>query len=267
MAGGPGGAYLDDRSGLRLQHDKWAITPDVVIVYEIDPGDRDRLGGFLDVLAASGVHAWGADRYAWRNATDKEQTVACFARHGIPHAETVTFGQPDRGSALQAFAGLGGDVWARPVSGLGGRDVFHLRTASAVVDAVDYYARRGQRWQMCRDADNIDHHGNRHQFRVVVHHDQALRVCEHLQRDHDRPCNEAQGALSTVVPLAAVDPALIDLAVAATRSVGLAFGGVDLAVEHGGTVFEVNVHPALDVPGGLETVALPLIDSILNPPT
>lgn len=141
----------------------------------------------------------------------------------------------------------------------------HLTTTAAVIDAVAFYAARGQRWQMCRDAHNIGPttDGNRHQYRVVVHRDRVLRVCEHVQVDHDRPCNESQGAYSTVVPLDGVDRWVIDLAVAATRAVGLDFGGVDLAVEDGGTVFEVNVHPALDVPGGLETVALPLAAAIL----
>jgi hypothetical protein len=46
---------------------------------------------------------------------------------------------------------------------------------------------------------------------------------------------------------------------------GLPFGGVDLAIENGGVIFEVNVHPVIDVPGGLETVAIPLIQAHLSP--
>jgi hypothetical protein len=38
-------------------------------------------------------------------------------------------------------------------------------------------------------------------------------------------------------------------------------GRVDLAVEHGGVVFEVNVHPVLDGPGGLESVAVPWVEA------
>ena len=50
------------------------------------------------------------------------------------------------------------------------------------------------------------------------------------------------------------------------RVLGLPFGGVDLAVENGGVVFEVNVHPTLDVPGGLESVAIPLVAAHLRLP-
>jgi glutathione synthase/RimK-type ligase-like ATP-grasp enzyme len=55
------------------------------------------------------------------------------------------------------------------------------------------------------------------------------------------------------------------LAVSATRSLGLPFGGVDLTIENGGVVFEVNVHPVLDVPGGLETLAIPFVRAHLPP--
>jgi hypothetical protein len=47
---------------------------------------------------------------------------------------------------------------------------------------------------------------------------------------------------------------------------GLPVGGVDLATENGGVVFEVNVHPTLDVPGGLESVAIPFVQVHLRQP-
>jgi hypothetical protein len=47
---------------------------------------------------------------------------------------------------------------------------------------------------------------------------------------------------------------------------GLPFGGVDLATENGGVVFEVNVHLTLDVPGGLESVAIPFVQAHLRQP-
>jgi glutathione synthase/RimK-type ligase-like ATP-grasp enzyme len=47
------------------------------------------------------------------------------------------------------------------------------------------------------------------------------------------------------------------LAVRATKSLGLPFAGVDLAMENGGVVFEVNVHPMFGSVGGMETVAIP----------
>jgi ribosomal protein S6--L-glutamate ligase len=123
----------------------------------------------------------------------------------------------------------------------------------------------GQDWLVSRDARNMDPTGRRHQFRVVVLHDQVLRVCEHVQADPDAPCNESRGAVSTVVPIDDFPPEFSQLAVSATRSLGLPFGGVDLTIENGGVVFEVNVHPVLDVPGGVETLAIPFVRAHLPP--
>ncbi len=89
-------------------------------------------------------------------------------------------------------------------------------------------------------------------------------MCEHVQADPDAPCNEAQGAVSTVLPAEELPVKYRRLAVAATRSLGLSFGGVDLVTENGGVVFEVNVHPMLDVPGGLESVAIPFVRAHLS---
>jgi ribosomal protein S6--L-glutamate ligase len=95
-------------------------------------------------------------------------------------------------------------------------------------------------------------------------HDRVLRVCEHVQADPEAPCNESQGAVSTVVPVEQLASKYRRLTIAATQSLGLPFGGVDLAIENGGAIFEVNVHPTLDVPGGLESVAIPFIDAHLQ---
>ncbi|MFI9510288.1 RimK family alpha-L-glutamate ligase [Nocardia sp. NPDC052566] len=265
MSGGAGLAhFVDGRLVLEVARDGVAVAPDAVLVYEIDPADRPRLREFQDVLARSGIACFGADRQAWRNATDKSRTVDCFARRGIPYAATVTLRDQDEHIALASFARLGGDVWTRPVTGLGGAGVFRATTAGELLTARAYYAANDTRWQQCRDVRNIRSDGHRHQYRVVVLHDQVLRVCEHVQPRHDLPCNEARGAASTVLPPDALARGLRELAIAATRSLGLSFGGVDLVPQHGGCVFEVNVHPALRVPGGLESVALPLVAHTLG---
>ncbi|MGH3669264.1 MAG: hypothetical protein ACRDSH_01315, partial [Pseudonocardiaceae bacterium] len=67
--------------------------------------------------------------------------------------------------------------------------------------------------------------------------------------------------VSTLIPTEDLPPQYHHLAIAATQSLGLPFGGVDLATENGGVVFEVNVHPMLDVPAGLETVAIPFVQA------
>ncbi|WP_433567112.1 hypothetical protein ACQP1O_19165 [Nocardia sp. CA-151230] len=75
----------------------------------------------------------------------------------------------------------------------------------------------------------------------------VLRVVEHIQDDPDAPCNDAKGACSYLRLTASLPVDLAQLACAATRSLGLPFGGVDLCTKNAGVVFELNVHPALDV--------------------
>jgi glutathione synthase/RimK-type ligase-like ATP-grasp enzyme len=94
---------------------------------------------------------------------------------------------------------------------------------------------------------------------VVVLDGQVLRAVEHIQPDPDTPANECRGAHSKLLAPDDLPLGLAAQAISATRSVGLPFGGVDLAVENGGAVFEVNVHPQFGAPCGLETVALPYV--------
>lgn len=108
-----------------------------------------------------------------------------------------------------------------------------------------------------RDAGNFTTSGARHQFRVVVLDGRVVRACEHVQPDPDAPCNESRGATSTLLPVTEVPGRLGEIAVDATASLGLPLGGVDLASENGGVVFEVNVHPVFGSEWGLETVAIP----------
>jgi hypothetical protein len=145
------------------------------------------------------------------------------------------------------------------------KDVFHVTTIEHLHDARHHYAASGQDWLVSRDARNTGHDGLRHQFRAAVLHDRVLRVSEHVQSDPDAPCNESRGAVCTPVPVNDFPPEFAQLAISATRSLGLPFGGVDLAIENGGVVFEVNVHPVIDVSGGLETLAISIVQAHLSP--
>jgi glutathione synthase/RimK-type ligase-like ATP-grasp enzyme len=265
LTGGPGRVRLGP-GGVQLEvsGEGFVANPEVLIVYEIPPADRGRLATFERALLLGGPLSLSADVRAWRNATDKRLTAQCFRRDGIAHMDTIALCRPEPKTAYEAFDRLGGDVWARPTVGAGGQDVFHLTTPEQVDAAVRHYAATGQNWLMSRDAGNFTSEGRRHQFRVVVLGERVLRVCEHVQANPDAPCNESQGAISTEVPVEQFPVRYQRLAIAATRSVGLPFGGVDLAVEHGGMVFEVNVHPTLDVPGGLESVAIPFVEAHLR---
>ena len=121
----------------------------------------------------------------------------------------------------------------------------------------------GLDWLVAQDANNFNPDGLRHQFRVVVLHGRVVRACEHVQAHPDEACNEINGASSTLVAIDDLPPELYQLALSATKSLGLPFAGVDLAVENGGVVFEVNVHPAFGSELGLETVAIPYVEAHL----
>ncbi len=265
LAGGSGRVRVGPR-GLRMEVASAGLvaTPDVLIIYEIPPLDRRRFETFQRQLPAQGALSFSADPQAWRNATDKRRTVERFRRDGIAHMETIALRRPEPETAYDAFERLGRNVWARPAVGMGGKDVFHLTTREQLDTAIHHYAATGQDWLVSRDAGNFTVDGRRHQFRVVVLHDRVLRVCKHVQADSHAPCNEAQGAVSTVIAVEQLASKYHRLAIAATKSLGLPFGGVDLAVENGGVIFEVNVHPTLDVPGGLESVAIPFVDAHLQ---
>lgn len=265
MTGGGGRVSIGrDGFGMVVPSEGVTVRPGVLIGYEIPPAKRHLLMDFLSRLPVSELRSLGLDPGAWRDATDKCRMVKCFQRDGIPHMETIVVSGPDPGTALEAFDRLGRDVWARPAVGAGGADVFHLTTVRQLRDAASYFAASGQDWMLSRDAGNVTGGGQRRQFRVVVLHDRVLRVCKHLQADPDAPCNESRGAVSTVLRVDDLPPRFRWLAVAATRSLGLPFGGVDLAVENGGVIFEVNVHPMLDVPSGLESVAIPYVRAHLG---
>ncbi|MER7754463.1 alpha-L-glutamate ligase [Kitasatospora sp. NPDC097643] len=257
---GPGRARL---AGERLVLECGALrvdTPAAVIVYEIPPDTRTGLEPLQDVLAASRVPCLGTGAAAWRVASDKEAMVKALEVAGVAQMPSLAL-PPDAGHAAAeaAFRELGSDVWARPVSGMGGRDVFHVTTVTALHRAAARYEAQGQRWLLTRDARNTNADGLRHQYRVVVLNGRVLWVAEHVQPDHDAPCNVAQGATSTPLDPRLLPEHLHRLAAAAAEAVGLPFAGVDLAAESGGVIFEVNVHPAFGAPGADRGIAVPYV--------
>jgi glutathione synthase/RimK-type ligase-like ATP-grasp enzyme len=265
MTGGSGRAWLEGgRLTLGVRSEDLIVRPAVVLIYEIPPAERRRFEAFQRRLRACGAISLGTDADAWRSATEKNLTVEVLRRARVPQMETIHLSDPTTGDAAGACARLGGDVWARPTVGAGGHDVFHVATAEQLAAARTRYATHGQDWLLARDALNFNGDGRRHQYRVVVLGERVLRVCEHIQDDADAPCNEGQGAVSTLL---AVDDLAVDvrrIAVSATHALGLPFGGVDLATTGGGiVVFEVNVHPVICPPRGLEDVAVPYVQAHL----
>ncbi|MEH0448490.1 MULTISPECIES: ATP-grasp domain-containing protein [unclassified Streptomyces] len=254
-----------DRLRLRVPEERLDVAPDVVLLYEIPPHRRRGLAGFQQLLEAHGVVTLAAGPDAWRTATEKNLTVERFRRDGVAQMETAVLSRPAPQEAADAFDRLGGDTWARPVVGTGGNDTFHVTTSAQLEDAAAYYAERGTDWLLSRDAGNVTADGRRHQFRVFVLGDRVVHAREHLQPETDTPCNTCQGATAVHIAPPDLDPRLAELAVAATASVGLPFAGVDLAVENGGVVFEVNVQPAfVDGERELHAVAVPYVQAHLD---
>ncbi|MEV8530253.1 alpha-L-glutamate ligase [Streptomyces sp. NPDC052000] len=263
MTGGTGRIDAVDE-GLRLEAGGVAVTTDTALVYEIPPHRRRDFESCQHLLRAHGARSLGTNDQAWRDATEKDRTVACFARDGIAHMPTIAFTRPTAQQAAEAFEQLGGDVWARPTVGMGGHDVFHITTHAQLAIAARHYAATGADWLIARDAANFNTEGRRHQFRVVVLGGRVLRAVEHVQPDPDAPCNESQGAVSTLLHEDDLPTGLAELAASAAKSLGLPFAGVDLAAESGGVVFEVNVHPIFGTVRGLETVAVPYVAAHLD---
>ncbi|MEE1788296.1 alpha-L-glutamate ligase [Streptomyces sp. SP17BM10] len=263
--GGTGRIEAAGGSGVvRLEVPGRTVTTDTVVVYEIPPHRRPAFAHCQRLLRAYGVRSLGTDAEAWRAATEKDVTVARFARDGVPHMPTIALSRPSPEAAAEAFGRLGGDVWARPCVGMGGDDVFHVTTLSRLDAVARHYADLGTDWLIAADARNFTVDGQRHQYRVVVLGGRVLRAAEHVQGDPDAPCNEIQGAVATVLDVDGLPPGVAELAVSAAKSLGLPFAGVDLAAESGGVVFEVNVHPAFGSTSGVDQVAVPYVAAHLE---
>ncbi|QNP74419.1 alpha-L-glutamate ligase [Streptomyces roseirectus] len=262
---GGGGRGVRDGDRLRLQvpQEDLDLVPDVVVLYEIPPHRRAALADFQLLLERCGTVTLGTGPDAWRTATEKNLTVERFRRDGIAQMETAVLSRPTAAEARDAFERLGGDTWARPVVGTGGNDTFHVTTPDRLAEAVAYYAGLDTDWLLSKDAGNVTADGQRHQFRVFVLGGRIVHAREHLQPEDDTPCNTCQGATPVHLGPHGLPPRLAELAIAATASVGLPFAGVDLAVENGGVVFEVNVQPAF-VDGELPLVAVPYIEAHLE---
>ncbi|MFJ5774053.1 RimK family alpha-L-glutamate ligase [Streptomyces sp. NPDC093094] len=265
LATGGTGRAVPAGEGLRLTVPEQGLdlVPDIVVLYEIPPHRRGALAPLQLLLERQGVVTLAAGPEAWRAATRKDLTVERFRRDGIAHMETLLLSRSVPQEAWAALDKLGGDAWARPVVGTGGNDVFHVTGPDTLHRAAQFYARRDIDWLLSRDAGNFTATGARHQFRVFVLGDRVVHAREHVQSSPDTPCNTCQGAVPLHIAPPDLPPRLTELAVAATVSTGLPFAGVDLAAEHGGVVFEVNVQPAF-VDGELHTVAVPYIRAHLE---
>ncbi|SDP68650.1 Glutathione synthase/RimK-type ligase, ATP-grasp superfamily [Actinokineospora alba] len=262
----PGGSgkvtAVDGGLQLEVPAENLVVRPSALVIYEIPPEKRRGFEAAQRQLHAFGAASLGTDVEAWRVATEKDLSVERFTRDGIAQMETISVTADANPAAV--FERLGRDVWARPVVGMGGNDVFHVTTDEQLHAATRYYGESGLGWLMARDANNFTPDGVRQQFRVVVLDGRVVYACEHVQAQPDAPCNETRGAVSTRLSLDELPPELHQLAVSATKSLGLNLGGVDLALVNGGVVFEVNVHPAFNTSIPIEeSFATPYIEAHL----
>ncbi|MFE2410298.1 alpha-L-glutamate ligase, partial [Kitasatospora sp. NPDC059408] len=107
--GGTGRIEAGGNGLVRLEADGRAVITDTVVVYEIPPHRRPAFAHCQRLLRVHGVRSLGTDAAAWRAATEKDVTVACFARDGVPHMPTIALSRPGPDVAARHYAALGAD--------------------------------------------------------------------------------------------------------------------------------------------------------------
>jgi RimK family alpha-L-glutamate ligase len=221
--------------------------PRAVLVRGIAAGSFEAITlrlGVLHELEAAGVLVWNPAR-AIERCVDKSATSVALIRAGLPTPRTFVSENAERAlDFLDAELAAGHFVVSKPLFGSQGKGI-RLLTAREDLpqpEAVSgvYYLQR-----FLPPAD-----GRFRDMRVFVSGGAA--VAGMIRRSQTWITNVHQGATPEpyVVPAAAER-----LAVAAARSVGAAFAGVDLIEDGDGlSVLEVNSMPAWS---GLQSVAAP----------
>lgn len=229
---------------LRLQVDSRtdAETPPLaltelhsVLVRTMPPGSLEQVVFRMDALGQverQGVRVLNNAR-AIEAAVDKFLTTAKLAAEGLPVPPTIAC-QTTR-DALEAFAGLGGDVVVKPLFGGEGRGIIRLEDESMAYRAFRCLE---QLQAVIYLQPFIPHHG--YDLRLFVLGETVWGM------KRSNPCdwrtNVSRGA--TTEPIA-VDRGQREVALRAARSVGAAVAGVDLLPARDGTqyVLEVNAVP------------------------
>ncbi|MCU1281122.1 MAG: alpha-L-glutamate ligase, RimK family [bacterium] len=196
-----------------------------------DDGDADVQLELYRALARSGAHLVN-DVGALLVAIDKFRTSWELARAGVPTPDARVVQTPEQAhAAVRAL----GDVVVKPVYGSLGIGVERLTAGDrGRVEAL--LATRGALYMQRFVA------GARLDVRAFVVGEQVVAATAREPRDGDFRGNLHQGGAARHYEL---DRATADLALAATRAVGLDYSGVDLIVgARGAEVIEVNGTPS-----------------------
>ena len=197
---------------------------------------------FLHALPAAGVPVYNPVR-AIETSVDKAMTSLLLHRAGVPTPPTwVMESEAQARALLIREAASGHELVLKPLFGSQGNGLRRLTTPADLPPAAEY-----------RDVYYLQRFvgsatGNWEDYRVLVVGGRSRAAM--IRRGASWINNVAQGASCLPAP---ADPALFQMAEAASQALGMAYTGVDLMRDRDGrlTVIEVNSIPAWR---GLQTV-------------
>lgn len=214
--------------------------PDGVFVRGVPGGSLEQVVlrlDFLHALRDLGIPVYNEAR-AIEKSVDKAMTSLLLCRAGIPTPPTwVTESAAAARSIVMRECAAGHELVLKPLFGSQGNGLLRLGAGMDVPDAASVDGV----WYLQRFVDGRRSDGGWRDFRVLV----IGRVAAAAMARHGRSWinNVAQGAkCEALVP----DAAMRDLAVGATRAVGMDYAGVDIMADAAGKlwVIEVNSVPA-----------------------
>ena len=168
-------------------------------------------------------------------ARDKYGSLLILARAGLPVPRTVVTEDPYE--ALRLVESWGAAV-IKPVSGTMGLGSFLVTDTDTAYRVLSLIAALRQPIYV---QEYVEKKGNQ-DIRVFVVGDEVVAAAYRVARPGSWKTNVAQGA---VTKPAKVDRELEELAIKATRALGLCYAGVDVAerADGGYVIFEVNASP------------------------
>jgi ribosomal protein S6--L-glutamate ligase len=208
---------------------------DAVLVRTMPPGSLEQVVFRMDTLgrlADSGVVVLNPPR-AVEAAVDKYLTSAKLQAAGLPTPRTIVCQSAE--DALDAFAGLGGNVVVKPLFGSEGRGIMRVEDEAL---ALRVFKALAQTAAVIYLQEYIPHNGYDIRLLVVGDDLYCMRRCN----DRDWRTNVSRGAWTEpLVP----GQTLMDMARCAAAAVGAPLAGIDILPDTTGDyhVLEVNAVP------------------------
>jgi len=209
---------------------------DAVVVRTMPPGSLEQVVFRMDALArlqSLGVRVINSPK-AIECAVDKYLATSKLAAARLPVPATIVCQNTE--SAMEAFAGLGGDVVVKPLFGAEGRGIVRVSDP----DLAFRTFRTLERIQSILYLQQyIEHEG--YDVRVLVLDEQVVGAMKR-RCSGDFRTNVARSAVGEVHDLTDAEA---DMALRASTATGATFSGVDLLYDRSGRcyVLEVNAVP------------------------